>query len=466
MRKASLAVAALLILGIFALPNVPKAHAITNATGIGVINNTMVWDHTPIYAQGRYWLFYAGYNQTGSVHGFRYITSNDTIHWKNSLQAIATPFSLANGEAVWNVGSSVWIVTTDSVDGNGFYLRYGTLNTDGTITPITDSTLHSTTNNYGGPTISTIIANGLWWVAIPTFNSTASQTHLEVWTSSNNGGTWSKVSDFTTYEWDPELAQLADGHVALVSEDGDTTLDVAVRITSNNGATWTSPVATSLSYGSTYSAVSIGNSVQISGSHSNTIQTLSYAEGGGSWSSPINVGSVASNVGTSITQLSTGAGIFFHNTSVSYAVYEVHSFNLSTWTAPVIINPGQNASGRFAASYKANPFTEFGDWVGSTAGVGNLYFSYLAVGAPNETVVIPCTFYQLQCWLYPLFFVSTYFIIICGIAAKSGVEQEALKTLALESLTIGSMLAVIVGLLNIMIPLLLVVIHTVRVLRA
>lgn len=83
----------------------------------------------------------------------------------------------------------------------------------------------------------------------------------------------------------------------------------------------------------------------------------------------------------------------------------------------------------------------------------------------NSTVIIPCTAFQLQCWLYPVFFLSVYLVLNIGITWRGQISTEDMEGVIFESLALGSMIAVIMGMVNIMIPLLLTVIQVVRTIR-
>lgn len=89
------------------------------------------------------------------------------------------------------------------------------------------------------------------------------------------------------------------------------------------------------------------------------------------------------------------------------------------------------------------------------------------VYADNPVVVItPCTAYELQCWLYPSFFIAVYLLMMMGIAYRGDISSRDMEGVVLEALAIGSLIAVIMGLFSVMIPLFITVLHIVRTLRA
>lgn len=82
------------------------------------------------------------------------------------------------------------------------------------------------------------------------------------------------------------------------------------------------------------------------------------------------------------------------------------------------------------------------------------------------TSVVACNAYQLQCWLYPSFFLGVYLVLMMGITLKGGVSGKDNEGIVLEGLALGSLIAVIMGMISIMIPLLITVVHVIRTLRA
>ena len=68
-----------------------------------------------------------------------------------------------------------------------------------------------------------------------------------------------------------------------------------------------------------------------------------------------------------------------------------------------------------------------------------------------QTVVAPTPF-QIEYWLYPFFFFMTYDILVLGFASVGGIGGKDIQWVFLEANTLASLLAVIMGMLNIMIP--------------
>ena len=84
---------------------------------------------------------------------------------------------------------------------------------------------------------------------------------------------------------------------------------------------------------------------------------------------------------------------------------------------------------------------------------------------PPVIVVIPCTAFQLQCWWYPFFFFGVYMILIVGMAVKAKVPKPDLLGLTLEAFSLASLLAVMLGIINIMFPLIITVVQVIRAIR-
>lgn len=102
-----------------------------------------------------------------------------------------------------------------------------------------------------------------------------------------------------------------------------------------------------------------------------------------------------------------------------------------------------------------------------TIGSANNWLVVAADFAPSVVVgtVIPCTFYQLQCWWYPFFFFGVYLSLMVVTARKAEVPEKDYTGHFLEALSIASLLAVIMGMLNIMVPLVMTIVQIVRAIR-
>ena len=78
-----------------------------------------------------------------------------------------------------------------------------------------------------------------------------------------------------------------------------------------------------------------------------------------------------------------------------------------------------------------------------------------------STLVIPCNFFQVQCWMYPLLMMSLVGGLMFAAVEPSRPSKEAITYILLASFTFTSAVEVLMGLLPITMPLLLTVIMVV-----
>lgn len=426
MKAVSLLVVGLLLLSMFSFARFPKAYAASFAVdSIGFIGHPIsLSDHSTFQAQGKFWIFYYGYeNKTSAVCNSWYTSSTDGNTWTTGAPVGIGTACANHFISVWNSGNSVFGIVANV--GTGMFPNYnfqsisGNLNTDGTVTWVQNST-KAIGMVVGAQSATMVDSSGNWWVAVQGFSNHTSIDCVEVF--KGNGVTWTRVlnESNTALPIGGGLFQLQNGDVALSLQD--LSAHQGVTFTSNGGGTWSSPVYTTQVWNGK-STNTRSNTVFLAGldNADSHIKVVSLADGGGSWSSATTIdGGLPSLQFPSLGQNGTGLTAYFASGTSPYNTYAVSTVNLSTWGTPVNIGTPNSANGNADAGVVSN-----GDaWLGATAGLDQLFFSTYG---NNVTVVIPCTFYQLQCWLYPLFFVSTYFIIICGIAAKAQVGQEDLK---------------------------------------
>ena len=83
----------------------------------------------------------------------------------------------------------------------------------------------------------------------------------------------------------------------------------------------------------------------------------------------------------------------------------------------------------------------------------------------NEIVIQACTFFQLQCWWYPMLFFGLYAGGICLVGIGGRISSRGFTYMALFGLTMASLIQVMMGLLSVMFPIILLsvsVIYAVR----
>jgi hypothetical protein len=117
------------------------------------------------------------------------------------------------------------------------------------------------------------------------------------------------------------------------------------------------------------------------------------------------------------------------------------------------------------ASPTSYPMT-CGSCSGSNIVAAALAGAIFAPATPAVIVVVPCTAFQLQCWLYPMFFFGVYMILIVGIARAADVPSRDMVGHLLEAFSIASLIGVIFGIINIMFPLMITLVQVIRAARA
>ena len=82
-----------------------------------------------------------------------------------------------------------------------------------------------------------------------------------------------------------------------------------------------------------------------------------------------------------------------------------------------------------------------------------------AQGIANVTVyvVVACNFFQLQCWLYPLFFMGMYSAFFIGVGLGLEVSEKGFIYLIFSGLTMASIIEVQMGIMTPLLPIILIV---------
>ena len=81
--------------------------------------------------------------------------------------------------------------------------------------------------------------------------------------------------------------------------------------------------------------------------------------------------------------------------------------------------------------------------------------------AVSDVVVSTCTWFQLQCWLYPFAFYMVYMVMILMVGAFGGISARGMTYIMLVSLAFASGVEVMMGIQTIAFPLILTIITTV-----
>jgi hypothetical protein len=82
-------------------------------------------------------------------------------------------------------------------------------------------------------------------------------------------------------------------------------------------------------------------------------------------------------------------------------------------------------------------------------------------GAPTVIVtqVVPCNFFQLQCWLYPLFYLGMFEAFFIGVASAFRVSDKAFLYLVLSGATFASLIEIQMGIMTPALPVMLVLVN-------
>jgi hypothetical protein len=187
---------------------------------------------------------------------------------------------------------------------------------------------------------------------------------------------------------------------------------------------------------------------------------------------------VAGLPGHAVVDSATGtgtSGVF--GTSTSPVIEAGNIPDASIWTACTAAFTSSAGTG-FTKVGDISPFVGWSEY-GSSSPVSPTSFPggctgstrYLDVGVifglapPVSIVVVACTAYQLQCWLYPLFTMGVYMVLVVGIARIGKVPSRDMVGHILEAFALGSLVAVMFGIINVMFPVLITVFQVIRAVR-
>ena len=191
-------------------------------------------------------------------------------------------------------------------------------------------------------------------------------------------------------------------------------------------------------------------------------------------SGPLYLYNVGIGSGTYPTAPSISPGVAFSGNAVAFGF--VNAFNggylggATGWTAG---RTGPSGGGQEMTEYATtavigSPVT-FNQSCSSDCGVwGDI--GIVLSDQPNTvitiTTVAACNFFQLQCWWYPMFFMLTYVSLIVVVARVSQVPERDYTGHFLEALSLSTLIAVMMGMISIMFPLIITAVQVIRALRA
>jgi hypothetical protein len=291
----------------------------------------------------------------------------------------------------------------------------------------------------------------------------------------------SEAQNSTTVQCVLTVANIGDLMVAETqAQDAQSAGQTQIIVTSvgdGAGDTWTKAVGTHLSVGANCNAGNcfddeIWYAVAIA-SGAITI-TFTYSQNFGTAGAQVQGEDFVGMLGTDLV----GTGTFSCSSSCgsSYSTVgsvAVNSGNLpvsSIWTSCEASNTLTPASGytKFSPASLFEGATEYGTPPTYT-GVSPTFFSWFCstteniiidVGAvfgsiPPVTKVVACTFTQIQCWWYPMFFYGVFAVPFLIIGKAGGANGREFTYLLLAGLTFCSMIQVQMNMTNIMMPMIL-----------
>lgn len=304
----------------------------------------------------------------------------------------AGPYTLTGADfSLWVSGGTLYYVLSSGGVSNSFGYRYGTLNSDGSITWQIPETSQSTTlMTEGSDSIVTDSAGNIW-AAFYTLDTSTNTPHIEVWNfdfGTSHTPSWTKSKDFAG-----AVLSYPFVYVTLVPLPGDPGPEVGllynispndgtnkISITTTVGGSWSgsTTVETSSSYGS-FSAVSAGDVVYVVGQASGgDVKFFTFTQGNSATSAEtvISTGSVYSSQSTaSIEEGPSGSSDFavFYSKGQTSAYYNSTTDSGVAWSPAVRIFDVETSLSGIDASYASSGSLGFGvigtDYEGGGANV-------------------------------------------------------------------------------------------------
>jgi len=332
------------------------------------------------FANGYYWAFFP-LDSSNAV----YSSSSDGITWSmprvfaTGINGIATPgFNIAT----WLDGTNTIYYMVSLGDGS-YHPAFGkgTLNSNGTITWLTQTNpqIGLLSAEVGGYLLKA--TNGhLYYIVDVYENDMINNANVEVWTSTNDGVTWSHLwhYNFGTTQMQGNLYQFQNGHLALVflvpcifNPYVCNAVQLFVQTSTDGGVTWSSWVDSGFTYndGGKVGLTVNGNTIYASVSDSvGNLYLTSFTDGAGSWTAPTSITTNA--VWSAISSDNTTNLVIYYTDGVSN-VYGIKSNNLgATWGTPVLIANNQVNPIAPTMCFKIVGSKVFGIW---TTGTGPEY---------------------------------------------------------------------------------------------
>jgi hypothetical protein len=146
----------------------------------------------------------------------------------------------------------------------------------------------------------------------------------------------------------------------------------------------------------------------------------------------------AANQGSAGSYTMSQAGAAFELWG-GYGVYN----RASSWQTDVyIFNSSSSSTFGVTAHWSSNCSPP------STNGYTDITF-FNAIAPPvSVTVIVPCTWYQEQCWVYPLFFMGLFSTFWIALAAAARVSTRGMTYVLMSSFTYGTIIEIMMGMIG------------------
>jgi hypothetical protein len=320
-------------------------------------NNDVPWFdglQDSCYASGLHWVF----NDNGT--GWHFWTSAKGSSWVTHTLALTAGRPYDVNTSFHCIGSSIYYVY--GLGGSAFFYRFGSLNSNGTITwSIPESSVSTTGGSVAGESII-VDSSGNIWASVSSVQ--AGVAHVEVYEHTSVG--WAKLDDLalTLPNQGPgsQLFALTSGKVADVYGNGSSAQKMNIKVYSGS---WSSPQAASSLYTFSKTAgVAIGDTVYMAAGTVNQCD-LATSTNGGAWTIKASVLGPLS-IGYCTIQKDTGTDLvmFSANQNGGQVQFAVSNDDGATFGTPGTIvsdvNPTYIATGDFSD--------------------GNTFFAYWASG--------------------------------------------------------------------------------------
>lgn len=335
-----LVVAPFLSVLVLQAPSIPKAYAVigpNTAVALGAAETTnpltgYSYQNDVNQANGRYWVFYFD----NSNHGW--VSSTDGITWSSETTFATSTAANQKSMALAYSGTSAYYVgESGSQSTTSFYFRYGTLNSDGSITwTIAEKTVTGTSHGTALTPSLVFDTSGNLWASLGTCDVGCGTDYTEIWECASPiaSCTWTQSTVITHSSGNGNqfcgIKALSSGKLASVCLKNTQNV---LEVETYSGSAWNSAIDTT---GTSYSSgggpeaiATIGDTLEVVAADTSfNVNYLTYAYGAAGWGSPkiIDTGS-SYNPKESIATDGSSTVTIIYNVDSSANVYKIQSSN-------------------------------------------------------------------------------------------------------------------------------------------